>query len=186
MENLLKDIEKVLFNHDKIVEVSKRVAREITRDYKNSQKEPVLLCTLKGALPFMAELIKHLDIHIVMDFIDVASYHGGTTSTGSIILRKDVTMDLKGRDIIIVEDIVDAGRTLKHLISYLKQREVNSIACASLINKPSARKVEVEPEYFGIESPNEFLVGFGLDYDEKYRNLPYIGVLKPAIYEVTK
>ncbi len=182
MENLRKDIEKVLFSHEEIVVASKRVAEQIMEDYKNSEKEPVLLCTLKGALPFMAELIKHIDMHVVTDFIDVASYHGGTESTGSIILRKDVTMDLENRDVIVVEDIVDTGRTLNHLINYLKERGVKSVACASLVDKPEARLVEVQADYVGVESPNEFLVGFGLDYEEKYRNLPYIGVLKPEIY----
>lgn len=182
MENLKKDIEKVLFSHEEIVIASKRIAKEIEEDYKNKEKEPVLLCTLKGALPFMAELMKHIDIHVVTDFIDVASYHGGTESTGSIILRKDVTMDLENRDVIVVEDIVDTGRTLNHLINYLKERNVNSVACASLVDKPAARLVNVQAEYVGIESPNEFLVGFGLDYEEKYRNLPYIGVLKQEIY----
>lgn len=182
MENLKRDIEKILFNHEDIVHATKRVAEQIMEDYKNSEQPPVLLCTLKGALPFMGELIKHIDIHIVIDFIDVASYHGGTESTGSIILRKDVTMDLEDRDVIIVEDIVDTGRTLKHLITYLKERKVKSIACASLVDKPEARLVDVQADYVGVESPNEFLVGFGLDYDEKYRNLPYIGVLKPEIY----
>lgn len=182
MENLRKDIEKVLFSHEEIVIASKRIAKEIEEDYKDKEKEPVLLCTLKGALPFMAELMKHIDIHVVTDFIDVASYHGGTESTGSIILRKDVTMDLENRDVIVVEDIVDTGRTLNHLLNYLKERNVKSVACASLVDKPEARLVNVQAEYVGIESPNEFLVGFGLDYEEKYRNLPYIGVLKPEIY----
>lgn len=182
MENLKKDIKKILFNHEEIVVASKRIAKQIEEDYKNAEKEPVVLCTLKGALPFMAELIKHIDIHIVTDFIDVASYHGGTSSTGSIILRKDVTMDLENRDVIIVEDIVDTGRTLKHLVTYLKERNVKSVACASLIDKPEARLVDVQADYVGVESPNEFLVGFGLDYEEKYRNLPYIGVLKEEIY----
>ncbi|MBF0715387.1 hypoxanthine phosphoribosyltransferase [Gemelliphila palaticanis] len=182
MENLRKDIEKVLFSHEEIVIASKRIAKEIEEDYKDKEKEPVLLCTLKGALPFMAELMKHIDIHVVTDFIDVASYHGGTESTGSIILRKDVTMDLENRDVIVVEDIVDTGRTLNHLLNYLRERNVKSVACASLVDKPEARLVDVQAEYVGIESPNEFLVGFGLDYEEKYRNLPYIGVLKPEIY----
>lgn len=182
MENLRKDIEKVLFSHEEIVIASKRIAEQIMEDYAQAEREPVLLCTLKGALPFMAELMKHLDIYVVTDFIDVASYHGGTESTGSIILRKDVTMDLENRDVIVIEDIVDTGRTLKHLITYLNERGVKSVACASLVDKPDARLVEIQADYVGIESPNEFLVGFGLDYEEKYRNIPYIGVLKKEIY----
>nr|WP_218925348.1 MULTISPECIES: hypoxanthine phosphoribosyltransferase [unclassified Gemella] len=172
-----------MFSHEEIVVATKRVAEQITEDYKDSEKDPVLLCTLKGALPFMAELMKQLDIHVVTDFIDVASYHGGTESTGSIILRKDVTMDLENRDVIVVEDIVDTGRTLKHLITYLKERNVKSVACASLVDKPEARLIDVQADYIGVISPNEFLVGYGLDYEERYRNLPYIGVLKEEIYK---
>ena len=180
MENLLKDIEKVLFTHEEIVVASKRIAKQIEEDYAN--KCPVLICTLKGALPFMAELIKHIDIHVVTDFMDVSSYHGGTESSGVIKIKKDCGMDIEGRHVIIVEDIVDTGRTLKALIENLKGRNVASVACASLVDKPETRVVDVEADYIGIVSPNEFLVGFGLDYDERYRNLPYIGVLKEEIY----
>ena len=182
MENLKKDIEKILFNHDEIVAASKRVAKQIEEDYRDKDGYPVLLCTLKGALPFMAELMKHIDIHVVTDFIDVSSYHGGTESTGVIKINKDISMDIEGKDVIIVEDIVDTGRTLKALIEYLEGRGVRSVVCASLVDKPETRVVEVQAEYIGIESPNEFLVGFGLDYEERYRNLPYIGVLKKEIY----
>ena len=180
MENILQDIEKVLFTHEEIVEASKRVAKQIEEDYKD--KEPVLICTLKGALPFMAELMKYIDIHIVTDFIDVSSYHGGTSSTGTVKIKKDIGMDIEGRDVIIIEDIVDTGRTLKALINNLNERKVASVTCASLVDKPEARIVDVEADYVGIVAPNAFLVGFGLDYDEKYRNLPYIGVLKKEIY----
>ena len=130
----------------------------------------------------MAELLKHIDIHVVTDFMDVSSYHGGTESSGVIKIKKDCGMDIEGRHVIIVEDIVDTGRTLKALIENLKERKVASVACASLVDKPETRVVDVEADYIGMVSPNEFLVGFGLDYDERYRNLPYIGVLKEEIY----
>ena len=130
----------------------------------------------------MAELMKHIDIHVVTDFIDVSSYHGGTSSTGTVKIKKDIGMDIEGRDVIIVEDIVDTGRTLKALIDNLNERKVASVTCASLIDKPETRIVDVEADYVGIVSPNVFLVGFGLDYDEKYRNLPYVGILKKEIY----
>ena len=130
----------------------------------------------------MAELMKHIDIHVVTDFIDVSSYHGGTSSTGTVKIKKDIGMDIEGRDVIIIEDIVDTGRTLKALIDNLKERKVASVTCASLIDKPETRIVDVEADYVGIVSPNVFLVGFGLDYDEKYRNLPYVGILKKEIY----
>ena len=180
MENILQDIEKVLFTHEEIVEASKRVAKQIEEDYKD--KEPVLICTLKGALPFMAELMKHIDIHVVTDFIDVSSYHGGTESTGTILIKKDVGMDIAGRDVIIVEDIVDTGRTLKALIENLLERKVVSVTCASLLDKPEARIVDIEPDYIGLICPKAFVVGFGLDYEERYRNTPYVGVLKEEIY----
>ena len=130
----------------------------------------------------MAELMKHIDIHVVTDFIDVSSYHGGTSSTGTVKIKKDIGMDIEGRDVIIIEDIVDTGRTLKALIDNLNERKVASVTCASLIDKPETRIVDVEADYVGIVSPNVFLVGFGLDYDEKYRNLPYVGILKKEIY----
>ena len=130
----------------------------------------------------MAELMKHIDIHVVTDFIDVSSYHGGTSSTGTVKIKKDIGMDIEGRDVIIIEDIVDTGRTLKALINNLNERKVASVTCASLVDKPEARIVDVEADYVGIVAPNAFLVGFGLDYDEKYRNLPYIGILKKEIY----
>ena len=130
----------------------------------------------------MAELMKYIDIHVVTDFIDVSSYHGGTSSTGTVKIKKDIGMDIEGRDVIIIEDIVDTGRTLKALINNLNERKVASVTCASLVDKPEARIVDVEADYVGIVAPNAFLVGFGLDYDEKYRNLPYIGVLKKEIY----
>ena len=147
MENLLKDIEEVLFNHEEIVAASKRVAKQIEEDYRDRDQEPVLICTLKG-----------------------------------VKIKKDIGMDIEGRDVIIVEDIVDTGRTLKALIDNLKERKVASVTCASLIDKPETRIVDVEADYVGIVSPNVFLVGFGLDYDEKYRNLPYVGILKKEIY----
>ena len=130
----------------------------------------------------MAELMKYIDIHVVTDFIDVSSYHGGTSSTGTVKIKKDIGMDIEGRDVIIIEDIVDTGRTLKALINNLNERKAASVTCASLVDKPEARIVDVEADYIGIVAPNAFLVGFGLDYDEKYRNLPYIGVLKKEIY----
>ena len=188
MENLLKDIEEVLFNYEEIVAASKRIAKQIEEDYRDRDQEPVLICTLKGALPFMAELMKYIDIHVVTDFIDVSSYHGGTSSTGTVKIKKDIGMDIEGRDdvkdrdVLLVEDIVDTGRTLKALINNLNERKVASVTCASLVDKPEARIVDVEADYVGIVAPNAFLVGFGLDYDEKYRNLPYIGVLKKEIY----
>ena len=180
MENILKDIEKVLFTHEEIVVASKRIAKQIEEDYKD--KEPVLICTLKGALPFMAELMKHIDIHVVTDFIDVSSYHGGTASSGVINIKQDVTQDIKGRHVLFVEDIIDTGQTLKNLRDMFIEREAASVNIATLLDKPEGRVVEIEADYTCFTIPNEFVVGYGLDYKENYRNLPYVGVLKEEVY----
>ena len=169
MENILQDIEKVLFTHEEIVEASKRIAKQIEEDYKD--KEPVLICTLKGALPFMAELMKHIDIHVVTDFIDVSSYHGGTESTGTIIIKKDVGMDIAGRDVIIVEDIVDTGATMKRMLETLGTREPAGLHITTLLLKPGKLTVPLNIEYAAMEIPNDFIVGYGLDYDQEGRNL---------------
>ncbi|MBF0710374.1 hypoxanthine phosphoribosyltransferase [Gemella sp. GL1.1] len=182
MSNIHDEIKEIFFSHEEIVEASKKIAEIIDQDYKDCEKDPVLVCTLKGGLPFSAELIKHINRHIIIDFIDVASYHGGTESTGKLILRKDVTMDLHGRDVIVVEDIVDTGKTIKHILGHLKERGVRSVEVAALVDKPEARLVDVKAKYVGVISPKEFLVGFGLDYAERYRNLPYIGILKEEMY----
>ena len=174
------DIKKILVSHDEITEAAKKLGEQLTKDYEG--KNPILVGILKGSIPFMAELIKHIDTHIEMDFMMVSSYHGGTESTGTIIIKKDVGMDIAGRDVIIVEDIVDTGRTLKALIENLLERKVASVTCASLLDKPEARIVDVEPDYIGLICPKAFVVGFGLDYEERYRNTPYVGVLKEEIY----
>ena len=177
---LEQDIKKILISHDEIVTAARELGKKLTEDYQG--KNPILVGILKGSVPFMAELIKHIDTHIELDFMLVSSYHGGTSSTGTVKIKKDIGMDIEGRDVIIIEDIVDTGRTLKALINNLNERKVASVTCASLVDKPEARIVDVEADYIGIVAPNAFLVGFGLDYDEKYRNLPYIGVLKKEIY----
>ena len=174
------DIKKILVSHDEITEAAKKLGAQLTKEYEG--KNPILIGILKGSIPFMAELVKHIDTHIEMDFMMVSSYHGGTESTGTILIKKDVGMDIAGRDVIIVEDIVDTGRTLKALIENLLERKVASVTCASLLDKPEARIVDVEPDYIGLVCPKAFVVGFGLDYEERYRNTPYVGVLKEEIY----
>jgi hypoxanthine phosphoribosyltransferase len=123
-----------------------------------------------------------MDIYAEIDFIDVSSYHGGTASTGTITLLKDLDTDVSGRDILLVEDIIDTGRTLKYLEDLLKDRNAKSIKVCTLMDKPSGRVVEAKADYVGFNVPSEFVVGYGLDYEEKYRNLPYVGVLKPEVY----
>ena len=146
------------------------------------EKIQILVGILKGSIPFMAELIKHIDTHIEMDFMMVSSYHGGTASSGVINIKQDVTQDIKGRHVLFVEDIIDTGQTLKNLRDMFIEREAASVKIATLLDKPEGRVVEIEADYTCFTIPNEFVVGYGLDYKENYRNLPYVGVLKEEVY----
>ena len=174
------DIKKILVSHDEITEAAKKLGAQLTKEYEG--KNPILIGILKGSIPFMAELVKHIDTHIEMDFMMVSSYHGGTASSGVINIKQDVTQDIKGRHVLFVEDIIDTGRTLLYLRDMFKYRKANSVKIATLFDKPEGRVVNIEADYVCYDVPNEFIVGFGLDYDEKYRNLPYVGVLKEEIY----
>jgi len=177
---LEKDIKKVLFSQEDIVAKTKELGQQLTEDYAG--KNPLLVCVLKGAVPFMAELIKHIDTHIEMDFMVVSSYGGGTVSSGEEKILKDVDTNVEGRDIIFIEDIIDTGQTLKNLRDMFIAREAASVNIATLLDKPEGRVVEIEADYTCFTIPNEFVVGYGLDYKENYRNLPYVGVLKEEVY----
>ena len=177
---LENDIKKILISHDEIVTAAHELGQKLTKDYQG--KNPILVGILKGSVPFMAELIKHIDTHIELDFMLVSSYHGGTSSTGVINIIKDMDQDIKGRDILFVEDIIDTGKTLKSLKELFEGRQPASVKIATLLDKPEGRLVEIEADYTCFTIPNEFVVGYGLDYDENYRNLPYIGVLKEEVY----
>ena len=177
---LENDIKKILISHDEIVTAASELGQKLTKDYQG--KNPILVGILKGSVPFMAELIKHIDTHIELDFMLVSSYHGGTSSTGVINIIKDIDQDIKGRDILFVEDIIDTGKTLKSLKELFEGRQPASVKIATLLDKPEGRLVEIEADYTCFTIPNEFVVGYGLDYDENYRNLPYIGVLKEEVY----
>lgn len=177
---LENDIKKVLVSHDEITEAAKKLGAQLTKDYAG--KNPILVGILKGSIPFMAELVKHIDTYIEMDFMMVSSYHGGTASSGVINIKQDVTQDIKGRHVLFVEDIIDTGQTLKNLRDMFKEREAASVKIATLLDKPEGRVVEIEADYTCFTIPNEFVVGYGLDYKENYRNLPYIGVLKEEVY----
>lgn len=177
---LENDIKKVLVSHDEITEAAKKLGAQLTKDYAG--KNPILVGILKGSIPFMAELVKHIDTHIEMDFMMVSRYHGGTASSGVINIKQDVTQDIKGRHVLFVEDIIDTGQTLKNLRDMFKEREAASVKIATLLDKPEGRVVEIEADYTCFTIPNEFVVGYGLDYKENYRNLPYIGVLKEEVY----
>ncbi|WP_296172930.1 hypoxanthine phosphoribosyltransferase [uncultured Streptococcus sp.] len=177
---LENDIKKILVSHDEITEATKKLGAQLTKDYAG--KNPILVGILKGSIPFMAELIKHIDTHIEMDFMMVSSYHGGTASSGVINIKQDVTQDIKGRHVLFVEDIIDTGQTLKNLRDMFIEREAASVKIATLLDKPEGRVVEIEADYTCFTIPNEFVVGYGLDYKENYRNLPYVGVLKEEVY----
>ena len=164
-------------------EVEKRVCelgRQISEDYAGRQVH--LICVLKGGVFFMCELAKRITVPVSMDFMSVSSYGDGTASSGVVKIAKDLDESLEGKDVLIVEDILDTGVTLSHLVPMLQMRNPNSVKICAILSKPSRRQADIEPDYKGFDVPDEFVVGYGLDYDEKYRNLPYVGVLKPQVY----
>lgn len=177
-----RDIERVLVSQAEIEEITSRIAAEIDRDYKDS-KRLLLLCILKGSVVFMGDLMKKVTLPVEIDFMKVSSYGKGTSTTGRINILLDLhRTDLSECDIIVVEDIIDSGRTLSYLTEYLRIGGAKSVKTCTLLDKPSRREVEFTPDYRGLEIPDEFVVGYGLDYAEQYRALPYIGILKPEIY----
>lgn len=175
-------VEKILVSHEEIVSRSKELGKQISEDYQKANDVPYVVALLKGSVPFLSELIKHIDLDIKFDFMDVSSYEG-TESIGDIKINKDLDCSVKGLSILLVEDIVDTGRTLKEVTGMLKNKGAKDVKVVSLLDKPSRRTVEIEADYVGFEIPNEFVIGFGLDFDQKYRNLPYVGVLKREYYE---
>lgn len=175
-----QDIAQVLVSNTQIEKETKRLAEELSKDYKD--KYPIVVGLLKGCIPFMSDLIKHLDFHLEMGFMDVSSYHGGTESTVDVKIEKDLSMPVKDRHILIAEDIVDSGRTLNAVINLLRSRGAKSIEVVTMLDKPKGRKIAYKPKYIGVTIPKVFVVGYGLDYQERYRNVPYVGILKPEIY----
>ena len=173
------DIERVLISEAEIEAEVARVGRQITEDFRD--KNPIFVGVLKGCFIFMADLMRHVGIKCTMDFVAVSSY-SGTSSTGAVKINKDLGQDIEGRHVIIVEDILDSGVTLSYLKHYLLGRNPASITIATLLDKPARRKSDIVADYSCFEVPDAFVVGYGLDYNEQYRNLPYIGVLKPEIY----
>ncbi|ASF37693.1 MAG: hypoxanthine phosphoribosyltransferase [Halobacillus sp.] len=174
------EIEKVLISEEEIQEKCKEMGAHLTEEYKD--RFPLAVGVLKGATPFMADLLKRVEIHLEMDFMDVSSYHGGTRSSGEVKIVKDLDTKVEGRDILIIEDIIDSGLTLSYLVDLFKYRQANSIKVVTLLDKPAGRTAHIKADTIGFEIPDEFVVGYGLDYQEKYRNLPYIGILKPEVY----
>lgn len=176
------DIKEILLTEEQIQAKVKELAGQISREYVG--KDPVFIGVLKGVVVFFADMIRNIDIPCQIDFMNISSY-SGTTSTGRTEIRKDVSVDIKGRHVVILEDIFDTGTSLTYTVNHLLNKEPASLRVCTLLDKPERRKpgVTLQPEYVGFTIPNEFVVGYGLDYNEHYRNLPYIGILKPEIYE---
>lgn len=169
-------LERVLISSDEIQRRVRQLGNEISKAYEGSQ--PIFVCILKGAYPFLADLTRCVAVDHEVDFMAVSSYGGTTQSTGIVKIEKDLKANIMGRDIVLVEDIIDTGLTIAHLIDLLQTRNPRSIRVAALLDKKAARRKEVPLDFVGFEIPKEFVIGYGLDYDEKYRNLPFIGVMK--------
>ena len=178
-----KDIERILLSEQELDAIITRLAGELDRDYAGEDKRLVLLCILKGSVVFMGELMKKITVPVEIDFMRVSSYGAGSTSSGNINILLDLQRkDIDQCDILIVEDIIDSGRTLAHLSRYLKLKGAHSVKTCTLLDKPDRREVAFDVDYVGQNIPDEFVVGYGLDYNEKYRALPYVGVLKREVY----
>ena len=175
------DIKEVLYSEDELRGRVRQMGETISNDYYG--KELILIGVLKGSVIFMADLLKEINIPCKMDFMAVSSYGNSTETSGVVRILKDLDFEIQGKDILIVEDIIDSGVTLKYLMKYLSGRKPNSLEIVCLLNKPDRRKVDIDVKYLGYDVPDHFLVGYGLDYAEKYRNLPYVGILKEEIYK---
>lgn len=179
--SMKQDMERILISEEELQEKVKELGNVLSEEYKD--KNPLLVGVLKGALPFMADLIKAMDIYLEIDFMDVSSYGNATESSGEVKILKDLDTNLEGRHVLFVEDIIDTGRTLSYLKDMFTYRKAKSVKIVTLLDKPSGRAVDMDVDWVGFEVPHEFVVGYGLDYAERYRNLPYIGVLKPDVYQ---
>lgn len=174
------DIKQILLTQQQLQDKVNELGEQISKDYAG--RTPLVICVLKGAIMFMSDLIKRIDVPIEIDFMAVSSYGNSTKSSGVVKIMKDLDLSVEGRDVLIVEDVIDSGLTLSYLIDVLERRNALSVSVVTMLDKPERRAVELEVEYKGFVLPDEFVVGYGLDYAEKYRNLPYIGILKPEIY----
>lgn len=174
------DIEQIWISKDDLNKRIKELATQLDEEYKD--KNPLMICILKGAVLFFTDLIREMEIPLAIDFMSISSYGGGTRSSGEVKMIKDLDTTIEGRDIIIVEDIMDSGYTLQYLRRMLLGRNPKSVKICCLLDKPSRREVDLQADYKGFEIENQFVVGYGLDYNQKYRNLPEIGILKPSVY----
>lgn len=175
-----RDIEKILFSEERLRARVMEMGARLTEDYRG--KDPIFLGVLKGSFVFMADLIRNIDLPCQIEFMAVSSYGNKSETTGAVKITKDLNVDIEGRHVVVIEDILDSGLTLNYLVHYLKGREPASIEICTLLDKPERRRAPVSASYIGFEIPDAFVVGYGLDFAEKYRNLPYIGILKPEIY----
>lgn len=179
--SLHPDCERILLTEEQLKERVTEVAQQVDKDYAG--KNPLVLGILKGSIIFYADFVRHLSMPVELDFMAVSSYGSGAVSSGKLKIRKDLDRDVKGRDVIIVEDIIDSGFTLANLKKLLEERGAASVRIATLLNKAERREYDVAPDYNCFDIENEFVVGYGLDYNEQYRHLPYIGILKRSVYE---
>lgn len=175
-----KDIASVLVSQEQIEEICQRLGKQLSNDYKG--KIPLFVGLLKGCVPFMADLAKHVDIKIEMAYMSVSSYHGTIASSGDVNIKMDLDISIKDRDVVVVEDIVDTANTLKTITELFKHRGASSVKIVTLLDKPEGRQHHFIPDYIGTTIPKAFVVGYGLDYNEYYRNLPYVGILKEDVY----
>lgn len=177
MEN---DLVKIILSQEDLEKRIQELANEISRDFKD--QFPVIICILRGGVIFFSDLVKRIKTHVEIDFLSLSSYGNDSNSTGVVRIRKDIDTNIENRHVIVVEDIVDSGLTLKYIFDYLSKHNPASLNICTLLDKPDAHKTDLEMNYVGFNVGNEFVVGYGLDYAEKYRNLPYIGILKKEIY----
>lgn len=177
---MLNDMEKVLLSAEEIQEKVKELGAQISKDYEG--KNLMLISILKGSIVFMSDLMRAITIHCKIDFMAVSSYGSSTKTSGVVRILKDLDIPLENYDVLIVEDILDSGMTLDYITKILNERHPNSIKICTLLDKPARRKIDIKADYVGFLVPDEFVVGYGLDYDERYRNVPFVGVLRPEIY----
>ena len=176
-----KDIEKILYTEEELSRRVTELGAQIAADYAGRQ--PMLISVLRGSYIFMADLTRAIDLDVTVDFMAVSSYGAGTVSSGQVEIKKDLSDSIEGRDLIVVEDILDSGNTLYYLMDVLRARKPASIRICALMDKPERRTKPITADYAGFTIPDAFIVGYGLDYAERYRNLPYVGVLRPSVYD---
>ena len=177
---MINSVDKVMISEEELSKIVDNLGKRISEDYKD--KNLLMVSILKGSVIFMSDLMRKITIPCQIDFMSVSSYNGGTKSSGVVKIMKDLDIPLEGYDLLVVEDILDSGVTLDYILNLLKSRNPKSMKLCTLLDKPSRRKVHIDVDYIGCEIPDEFIIGYGLDYEEKYRNLPFIGVLKSDVY----